>query len=245
MTRRARSFLLIVTLLGAAPAAAQGGGRTAGVDSVVAPTVRALRGELSRLLRAERDLMPTSGESTLRPADDLVLERRDDARARVIAALDTLLAAGDPGRRAIRTLAGEWPGAELVRRAEVRAAFRAGDAADALRTIEGLAVAAPRDTQLLRWRAQALGSVGRSAEALRALQARFELAPEDEANWRSVLAAHEAAGSLAQLRTSLGRLRLLYPDSRAVREHEIEILHRLGRLDEAARLTADSTWRRP
>lgn len=245
MTRRTRSLLLAFTLLGAAPAAAQGAGRATGEDSVVAPTVRALRGELARLLRAERELMPATGESTLRPADDLVLERLDDSRARVTAALDTLLRAAEPGRRAIRTLAEEWPGADLVRRAEVRAAFRAGDASDALRVIESLAVAAPRDTQLLRWRADALGTIGRSAEALRALQARFELAPDDEASWRALLAAHEAAGSLPQLRASLGRLRLLYPASRAVREHEIEILHRLGRLDEAARLSADSTWRRP
>jgi hypothetical protein len=40
-------------------------------------------------------------------------------------------------------------------------------------------------------------------------------------------------------------LRLLYPDSRVVREQEIEVLHRLGRRDEAARLAADTTGVNP
>ena len=53
--------------------------------------------------------------------------------------------------------------------------------------------------------------------------------------------AHDAAGTLPRLRASLGRLRLLHPDSRAVREHEIELLHRMGLRDEAARIAADTT----
>ena len=117
----------------------------------------------------------------------------------------------------------------------MRAAFRAADATDALASVTRLGEAAPRDTQLLRWR----------AEALRTRQARFELAPDDRSGWSELLAAHEAAGSLPKLRESLGRLRLLRPDSRIVWEHEIEVLHRLGRLDEAARISSDSTWRRP
>jgi hypothetical protein len=43
----------------------------------------------------------------------------------------------------------------------------------------------------------------------------------------------------------VGRLRLLHPDSRVVWEREVEILHRLGRRDEAAKVSSDSTWRRP
>ena len=129
---------------------------------------------------------------------------------------------------------------DQVRRAEVRAAFLARDAADALQLVERMQAAAPRDTQALRWRAEALDSLARPADALRTRQARFELAPEDEDGWRALLRAHEAAGTLPRLRDSLARLRIVYPDSRAVREHEIEVLHRLGRRDEALRLMADT-----
>ena len=215
------------------------------VDEVPASSVAAVRAALVALTRADRELLPTEGADALRPAEDEALERRAIARARIAAGLDTLLAAGAPGRAAIRVLARDWPGADQVERAEVRAAFRANDATDALNVIARLAEAAPRDTQLLRWRAEAFDALGRPADAMRMRQARFELAPDDEIGWRTLLAAHEAAGTLPKLRESLGRLRLIYPDSRAVREHEIEVLHRLGRRDEALRITADSSWRRP
>lgn len=215
--------------------------RTAEIDPALRPTVAQLRDALGALVRADREVMPAEGMSSLRDVDDAALDRRARARARVSAGLDTLLAAGMRGRVAIRALAVDWPGVDQVRRAEVRAALGANDATDALALVERLAPAAPRDTQFLRWRAEALDGSGRAAEALRARQARYELAPEDADGWRALLRAHEAAGSLATLRTSLARMRLLYPDSRAVREHEIEVLHRLGRSDEAARLSADTT----
>lgn len=242
------SRLLLVAMASAiaAPAPAQGGAsRTRAVDAALAPTMQALRAALADLARADRELMPSEGESTLRSVDDALLERRSVARARVAAGLDSLLAAGANGRMAIRALALDWPGADQVRRAEVRAAFRANDAADALASVTRLAEVAPRDTQLLGWRADALDALKRPADALRARQARFEIAPEDAAAWRAVLAAHEAAGSVPRLRESLGRLRLLHPDSRVVWEREIEILHRLGRREEAAKVSSDSTWRRP
>lgn len=248
-SKRARAALARVfaavfasaALLAVVPAHAQGTSRPAPIDPALAPTVRALRAALSAAAGADRALMPAEGLSTLRGADDAVLERRAVARARIAAGLDSLLAAGPAGRSAIRVLAADWPGADQVRRAEVRAAFRAGDSRDALASVDRLATAAPRDTQYLRWRAEALDSLKRPAEALRARQARFEIAPNDSGAWRPLLRAHEAAGSLPRLRESLGRLRLLFPDSRLVRDHEIEVLHRLGRLDEAARIAADTT----
>jgi tetratricopeptide (TPR) repeat protein len=256
VTYRLRYRLAAVALAVAAPVAApvtaQGSSaaagppaRTALVDAALEPTVRALRAALMQVARSDRDLLPTEGASSLRAADDAALERRAVARARIAAGLDSLLDAGVSGRAAIHALAADWPGADQVQRAVVRAAFRAGDAREALSEVERLALVVPRDTQLLRWRAESLDSLGRRPEALRARQARFELAPDDRAAWPALLAAHEAAGSLPRLRESLGRLRLLYPDSDAVREHEIEVLHRLGRREEAARLSADTTRRRP
>lgn len=241
------SRMLISTLLAIAvtlPAAAQADGRPV-ADPAVTLTVTGVRAALVDLARADRELLPNEGMSTLRPAEDETLDRRARARVRVVAGLDTLLAAGAPGRAAIRLLAIDWPGVDLVRRAEIRAAFRAGDATEALAATTRMALVAPRDTQLLGWRADALETLGRRGEALRARQARFELAPDDADGWRALLAAHAAAGTLPRLRESLARLRLLYPESRAVREHEIEVLHRLGRTDEAARLAADSTGMRP
>ena len=244
---RALVALALATVLAVGPADAQAAAPRAGqavgaaVDPALAPTMAALREALDALVRADRALMPAEGTSTLRGADEAALDRRARARARVLAGLDTLLAEGARGRTALRALAADWPGVDLVRRAEVRAAFLAGDAPDALVLVDRLAPLAPRDTQYLRWRADALDALGRRDEALRSRQARFELVPEEEDGWRALLRAHEAAGTLPRLRESLGRLRLLYPDSRAVREHEIEVLHRLGRRDEAARLAADTT----
>lgn len=245
-----RRLLLLGTAIAiAVPAPAQSGAprpaRPVVIDPALASTVQSLRTALAELASADRDLMPSEGTSTLSAADDAVLERRSVARARIAAVLEQLLAAGPGGRAAIRLLAADWPSADQVRRAEVRAAFRANDATDALASVTRLGEAAPRDTQLLRWRAEALEALKRPAEALRTRQARFELAPDDRSGWSELLAAHEAAGSLPKLRESLGRLRLLRPDSRIVWEHEIEVLHRLGRLDEAARISSDSTWRRP
>lgn len=225
----------------APPSATRATARVVAADPTLAPTLENLRDALSRLVQADRELMPAEGSSTLRGADDALLDRRARARMRVLAGLDTLLALGAPGRTAIRALALDWPGVDEVRRAEVRAALVAHDATDALRVVERLAVTVPRDTQFLRWRAEALDALARAPEALRARQARFELAPDDPEAWKELLRAHEAAGTLPRLRESLGRLRLLYPDSRAVREHEIEVLHRLGRRDEAARIAADTT----
>jgi tetratricopeptide (TPR) repeat protein len=247
-----RVRLVAVALAVAAPVTAQGSSagagqpaRTSPMDAALVSIVRAVRAALMQVASSDRDLLPTEGASSLRAADDAALERRAVARARIAAGLDSLLDAGVSGREAIRALAVDWPGADQVQRAVVRAAFRAGDARDALSEVERLALVVPRDTQLLRWRAQALDTLDRRPEALRARQARFELAPDDVAAWPALLAAHEAAGSLPRLRASLGRMRLLYPDSEAVREHEIEVLHRLGRREEAARLSADTTGRRP
>ncbi|MCL4215105.1 MAG: hypothetical protein KJZ74_14440 [Gemmatimonadales bacterium] len=245
--------LVAHALLATAPASAQAApSRTApppvravDADPALRPTVERLREALAALAASDRELMPSEGVSSLRGADDAALDRRARARVRVMAGLDTLLASGASGRAAIQQLASEWPGIDPLRRAEVRAAIGMRDATDALRLVDRLQETAPRDTQLLRWRADALDSLSRAAESLRVRQARFELAPEEEEGWRALLQAHATAGTLPRLRESLARLRVLYPDSRAVREHEIEVLHRLGRLDEAARLSADSTWRRP
>ena len=213
------------------------------LDPLVRPAVDRLRVALGEVARTDRELMPADGLGTLRAADDAVLDQRARARARVMAGLDELLAAGPRGRTAIRFLAAEWTGNDPVQRAEVRAAILAADHGDALALVDRLALTAPRDTQFLRWRADALDALGRPADALRTRQARFELAPGDEAGWEALLRAHEANGSLPRLREHLARLRLVYPASAAIREHEIEVLHRLGRRDEAARLAADTTGR--
>ncbi len=257
MTRALTAGLLALAaaVLVAAPMAAQAAPRpgapagtrpptqaraTPAVDSVHLPTVRALRAALADAAGADRELLPSDASSTLRAADDAVLDRRARARARIASGLDSLLDAGPAGRAAIQVLAAEWRGSDQVRRAEVRAAERATDAPEVLHLAEELLRESPRDTQVVRWRAQALGALGREADAVRAWQARFELAPEDESAWRDALRAHAAAGTLERLRQAVGRLRLIHPESRAVREREIEILHRLGRNDEAAKVAADT-----
>jgi len=204
-------------------------------DDVLA-AAQSLRRQVAELQRAERDLMPPGGASVLEPADDDALERRTHLRAEVMRNLEVLLAAGPAGRTEIQRLAVEFPSADLVRRAEIRAAFVADEPDEVLALADRMRISVPRDTQLLRWRAEAYEALGRQAEALQARQARWELAPEDGEAWRALVRAHERAGSLERLRESVARLRLLHPASTVVREQEMEILHRLGRYDEAARV---------
>lgn len=241
-------WLAAAALVAWAPAEAQAAPRPTSIDAIdpaLQGTVANLRSALTVMSQADRELMPAEGSSTLRGADEVTLERRARARAAVVAGLDTLLRLGPRGRTAIRALAADWPGADLVRRYEIRAALLAPDATEALRLAEQLGTTVPRDTEVIGWRADALDALGRAEEALRARQARFELAPEDAGHWRDLLAAHTAANSLPQLRLSLARLRLLYPHSKVLREHEVEVLHRLGRNEEAARIAADTTGGSP
>lgn len=251
MTARALRLLpvlLAIALVAAAPAEAQATPPRrpqpvlrAELHLAVRPTVDRLREALAALAAVDRELMPAESSSTLRGADEATLDRRARARARVTAGLDTLLAAGPRGRAAIKLLATEWPGIDQVRRTEVRAAFLAR----ATRPTRSSSSSGCRPP-LRATRRRSGGAPRRStrsarpADALRTRQARFELAPEDEDGWRALLRAHESAGTLPRLRDSLARLHIVYPDSRAVREHEIEVLHRLGRRDEALRLMADT-----
>lgn len=208
------------------------------VPNHIAATTRDLHAQIAAMQRAEREVMPAAGTTRLQRASDDVLARRDRARARIARDLDSLLAAGPAGRVAIRRAATAFPSVDLVRRAEIRAAVLAGAFGDASRLIDRLQATMPRDTQLVRWRADIDDALGRDADALRARQAYWELAPEDDGAWRALVRAHERAGSLARLRESVARLRILHPTSTIVRDEEIEVLHRLGRYDEAARVAA-------
>lgn len=206
-----------------------------------AASLHALRQRLVELERTERELLPASGADRLRRPDELLLARRERIRGEIARALDSLVTAGSGGRAAIRQLAREFPGADPVRRAEIQAAFQADDPAEALALTDRLRTTAPRDSQLVRWRAEACDALGRDAEALRARQALWEMAPDDGDAWRALVDAHVRAGSLPALRESVARIRLLHPESEIVQEQEIEVLHRLGRYEEAARIAASRT----
>ena len=119
MTRSSTILATLLALTVAMPARAQAASRPVQPPAVGRPTDPAVasiaadvRAGLVEMARADRDLLPSDGESTLPPAEDEALDRRARARVRVATGLESLLAAGAPGRAAIRTLATDWPDAE-------------------------------------------------------------------------------------------------------------------------------------
>ena len=103
----------------------------------------------------------------------------------------------------------------------------------------------PDDADLQRERAEALERAGRAAEAATSYARALDLEPESEPTFRSLLRLRQATGTLDALLRQVRRLRVALPDSRVLPDREIELLHRMGRLDEAAAVAQRLRERRP
>lgn len=149
----------------------------------------------------------------------------------------------------IRRLAAA-PADPLARRSLALAELELGDAAEARRLLEGLLADAPRDPDLLRWRALALkplapGSTPQAFEEARASLVRaIEIAPDD---WRALHAYarlyRPVAGRLPpEALNKLVKAWMLAPQVTEVVLDTAVALSHADRLDEAARVLEPLAW---
>lgn len=197
-----------------------------------------------RLQEAEAASEKTAGVlqkpvTNLTPADSAALEHQASTMELLRGALDTLLADGAWGRAEFEQVRSAYPGNPTLDRYEASLLLNEGQTGQALALWDKGLRHLPHDADLLRGRARTLDRMNRGDEALRAWSSLFDEVPDDAEAWRGLLAAHTARGSLEDLLSQVRRLRIITNGSRQLGEHEVELLHRLGRLDEAAAVARD------
>jgi predicted Zn-dependent protease len=197
-----------------------------------------------RLQDAEAASEQTAGAlrkkpGAMTPADSAALSKQAVTMGQLREVLDSMLAEGAWGRAEFEQVRSAYPGNPTLDRYEATLLLDEGQPAAALELWDRELRHLPRDSDLLRGRARALDRLNRGDEALRAWASLLDEEPEDPEAWRALLAAHTARGTLETLLGQIRRLRIMLNGSRLLGEHEIELLHRLGRLDEAAAVARD------
>ena len=130
-----------------------------------------------------------------------------------------------------------YPGSVFLARVDVRLALANGNLERARMEVERLLRLQPGhgDTHALHGRV--LEAMGIPDRARVSYGRSFELAPDAPEAFEALVRIHRSEDSLADLLDRVRRLRAISPDSATLLGHEIELLHRLGRLDEARALT--------
>ena len=157
-----------------------------------------------------------------------------DVEPRVRALLDSLVLGSARGDDEVRALRGAWPASPLLAEYDARSALQHGRFDVARLILDTLTRDRPAEVPLQRLRAEALARAGHATEAARAYALLLDLAPEDQAAWRALLELRAGTTGMEQLLAQVRRLRVRLPDSALLTEHEVELLERLGRLQEAA-----------
>lgn len=183
-------------------------------------------------LRAVAAASADNGQRSLEAAGP-VFEQRDEIGALLTAVLDTVVFETDWGSEELDDLRAAFPHSALLERYAARLAAVDGRPHDAVRLYDRLLRRTPTDVRLQRERAAVLDRTGQTREAMVAYTRTLELTPEDPEVFRALVRLHRAAGSLEQLLEQIRRLRLRLPESAVLADREIEVLHRLGRPDEA------------
>jgi tetratricopeptide (TPR) repeat protein len=114
----------------------------------------------------------------------------------------------------------------------------------ALAQYDALLARQPADAALHAARAAVAERDGRLAEAMAGYGRALELDPAGPA-FRALVRLRQADGTLEVLLAQLRRLRLALPDQPDLAQYEIEVLQRLGRLEEAAALRSARDEARP
>jgi tetratricopeptide (TPR) repeat protein len=166
------------------------------------------------------------------------LERRQRVADLLRATLDTIVFARPWGLDELRELRLAYPGSALIERYMGRIAEREGNDSAALVVYDAVLRRDAADPVTQAARAALLERMGRGPDAITAYTRAFDLAPEDDAVFRALQTLRQRDGSLADLLAQVRRLRVRLPRSRVLGEHEVEVLQRLGRLDEAAAVAA-------
>ena len=148
--------------------------------------------------------------------------------------LDTMVFETDWGPTELDRLRRAFPDARLLETYAARLAARQGRDSTALAMTRSLLRRHPQDVELHRDLARLVERTRSPDAALPAWRHALELEPEHEPTFRAALAAHRAADRLDALLDQVARLRTIDAESRVLAEYQIELLHRLGRLEEAA-----------
>lgn len=148
--------------------------------------------------------------------------------------LDTIVFHTDWGPEELSKAETSYPNSPLLGLYAARLAERRGNDSLALVRYDALLRLKADDPGLQRARARVLEQLGRLADAASAYARAFDLAPTDDSSYRALVRLGEHRGTLDDLLAQVRRLRTRYPKLRVLTEHEIEILQRLGRLEEAS-----------
>ncbi len=151
-------------------------------------------------------------------------------------ALDIVVLRAGDGDAELTRLRGTYPESSLLERYAARRAVLDGRLTEAEGRYDALVHDAPADTTLQRERAALLVRLDRPADAIAGYERVLDMRPEDPNAFHTLLHLRSADGSLETLLAQVRRLRVRLPDSDVLLDHEIELLHRLGRPEEAARL---------
>lgn len=208
-----------------------------GRDSATALLRRAAWRGLERLGQVEMaSVAAVSGPTDARrmARAQPVLERQAELRETVQAVLDTVVLQTDWGPAELERMRQGFPDAAILDRYAARLAAHQGRDSAALAMTRELLRRFPQAVELHRDLARLVERTRGGKASLAAWRQALELEPEHEPTFRASLAAHRAAGRLDALLEQVERLRGIDRGSRVLAEFQIELLHRLGRLEEAA-----------
>ncbi|NIP57194.1 MAG: tetratricopeptide repeat protein, partial [Gemmatimonadetes bacterium] len=167
------------------------------------------------------------------------IERTAELRRTVETVLDTLVFETDWGPSELHRLRRAFPDTRILETYATRLAARQGRDSVALARSRALLRRHPEAVDLHRLRARLLQRTEGPEAALSAWRQALDLEPEDGTIFRESLEAHRAAGRLEELLVQIERLRIIDDESRVLAEFHIELLHRMGRLEEAAEVARD------
>lgn len=208
---------------------------------------------LLRELIEEAELVETELARTLgQPMDsasgagnDLLHAEITKGRERLTSVLDSVVLRTEWGAEELKLLRQQYPVSPLFLRYEAKLASRDGDHAAALDLYTRLLSRRQSDPSLHAARARELELLGRVDAAIGAYSMAFELAPDDDHPFRELVRLRQLNETLPSLLAQVRRLRSLQPDLIELREHEMEVLHRLGRLKEAGELARTTNMGTP
>jgi tetratricopeptide (TPR) repeat protein len=238
----------VVALVGAAgiavaaPAAAQEEepATEAVVPAEAIPLRDSLRAAVERLAELERGLL-----RAMQAGDTARLSGIGDRRQTVQTALDSLLErvvlGTEWGGAELERLRARYPGALILDLYAAHRLLRDDRPAAALELTDRLLARAPDDPELHLLHGRALEAIDRSTDAWLAYLRAFDMEPAGEVGepaFRALVRIADDDG-LERLLDHVRRLRRMSPAAGVLKDRQIELLQRLGRLD-AARALQDS-----
>jgi|GEM_PF-5056044 len=220
----------------------------ANADSARALVRLALWRAVEAVGESELALADDSGEGESREGGLSRLEAEDPlerARGTLVALMDSVVFETGWGAEELAQLRRAYPSSLFLRRYEADLAARRGRLEEALRGYDRLLRARPTDVNLQIGRAETLEGLGREDEARATYIRLLELVPGDESVFRALVRLERTDEGLERLLVQIRRLQRLHPDLAELIDREVEVLHRLDRLDEARRAAAKKKERNP